>query len=664
MQRLQRFTLALLCASLPLSPLAGAQRVEQGSLILDGVPARDAALGRSLARYLEARSANAVDWFADGSLLISTRFGEAEQLHRVRMPLGAREQLTFEREPVRNGVPLPRDAESFLYLKDEGGNENAQIFLQKIGGGPARLLTDGKSLHGDPVPSNDGKRVAFYSNARNGASYDIYVSELDREAPPRLAIGGGDDAFYVQDWSMDDSKLLLLRYVSINESYLLTADLATGKLTQIEPNDPKIGAVTVSQAKFSRDGRGIWFVTDHGNEFSELRYVDMFTQETRTIAPQDRFDVEGFALGRDGRYIAYVRNEGGTSRLVVHDIGQRADVVLPALPPGAIIGSLAFDPRGQKLALSIETAQQPRDAWVMDLSGARPQLARWTQSELGLIEPAKLVAAELVSFPTWDKVGSGLRQLPAYVYRPKTAGPHPVVIDIHGGPESQYRPGWSAFTQFLVAELGYVVVAPNVRGSSGYGRSFLKLDDGRLREDSVRDIGSLLVWIGLQRDLDRNRISVMGGSYGGYMALASLVTYGDRLAGAVDVVGISNFVTFLTNTSAYRRDLRRAEYGDERNTEMRAFLQRISPLTNAKSIRKPLLIVQGLNDPRVPAMESEQMLAAVRANGGRVWYLAAKDEGHGFRKKGNRDAYLEATAQFLRELAGPVPATPVAAPAR
>ncbi|RYZ67506.1 MAG: S9 family peptidase, partial [Proteobacteria bacterium] len=250
----------------------------------------------------------------------------------------------------------------------------------------------------------------------------------------------------------------------------------------------------------------------------------------------------------------------------------------------------------------------------------------------------------------------GLRPLPAYVYRPKTPGPHPVVIDIHGGPESQYRPGWSAFTQFLVAELGYVVVAPNVRGSSGYGRSFLKLDDGRLREDSVRDIGSLLVWIGLQPGMDRDRISVMGGSYGGYMSLASLVMYGDRLAGAVDVVGISNFVTFLTRTSAYRRDLRRAEYGDERNTEMRAFLQRISPLTNAKSIRKPLFIVQGLNDPRVPATESEQMLAAVRANGGRVWYLAAKDEGHGFRKKGNRDAYLEATAQFLKELAGTAPA--------
>jgi dipeptidyl aminopeptidase/acylaminoacyl peptidase len=240
--------------------------------------------------------------------------------------------------------------------------------------------------------------------------------------------------------------------------------------------------------------------------------------------------------------------------------------------------------------------------------------------------------------------------IPAFVFRPQTPGPHPVIIDIHGGPASQYRPQWSAFTQYLVNELGYVVVAPNVRGSSGYGRSFLKLDDAALREDSVRDIGALLVWIGSQPDLDRSKVVVMGGSYGGYMALASLVHYSDRLAGGVDVVGISNFVTFLNNTAAYRRDRRRLEYGDERDPAMRAVLQNMSPLTNAAAIRKPLLIVQGINDPRVPVGESEQMMAKVRAGGGEVWYLAAKDEGHGFRKKANRDVYLATVAQFLRRL--------------
>jgi dipeptidyl aminopeptidase/acylaminoacyl peptidase len=241
----------------------------------------------------------------------------------------------------------------------------------------------------------------------------------------------------------------------------------------------------------------------------------------------------------------------------------------------------------------------------------------------------------------------------AYVYRPHTPGPHPVVINIHGGPEAQYRPDFDAFTQFLVNDLGYAVVAPNVRGSSGYGKTFLALDNGELREDAVKDIGSLLVWIGLQRELDRDRVAVMGASYGGYLTLASLAAYNDRLRGGIDVVGISNFVTYLSSTAAYRRDLRRAEYGDERDVRMRGFLSRISPLTNAASIRKPLLIVQGLNDPRVPRSESEQLVARIRAGGGDVWYLAAKDEGHGFRKKANRDFYLQTAALFLERLAKP-----------
>jgi len=281
----------------------------------------------------------------------------------------------------------------------------------------------------------------------------------------------------------------------------------------------------------------------------------------------------------------------------------------------------------------------------------RNELVRWTESEVGPIDRSKLVTAELVRYPTWDRAGRERRMIPAFVYRPRSPGPHPVLIDIHGGPEAQARPRFDAFLQFVVNELGYTVVTPNVRGSSGYGRTWLDLDNGRQREDAVRDIGSLLVWIGLQGDLDRRRVVVRGGSYGGYMALASLVHYGDRLAGGISVVGISNFVTFLRNTAGYRQDLRRAEYGDERDPGMRRFLEDISPLTRARAIRSPLLVVQGLNDPRVPASESGQIVAAVRANGGEAWYLAARDEGHGFRRKPNRDVYDQTVAQFLAHLA-------------
>jgi dipeptidyl aminopeptidase/acylaminoacyl peptidase len=226
-----------------------------------------------------------------------------------------------------------------------------------------------------------------------------------------------------------------------------------------------------------------------------------------------------------------------------------------------------------------------------------------------------------------------------------------VVISIHGGPEAQARPDWDPFIQFLVSELGYVVIAPNVRGSMGYGKSFLRLDNGELREDAVRDIGWLLVWIGVQPDMDRDHVAVMGGSYGGYMALASLISYGERLRGGIDVAGISDFVSFLHNTSPYRRDLRRAEYGDERDLHMRVFLERISPLNNTTRIQRPLLVVTGLNDPRVPASESEQLVWRIRTNGGEVWYLTARDEGHEFRRKSNREAYLEVAASFLEKLA-------------
>lgn len=623
-------------------------RTEVGTLIYDGITPADP--GR-LQDYLQARSAGFIDWLSDGSLAIATRFGEAEQLHRVRAPLGMREQITFLAEPVRSGVAHPYEPNRLLYLADQGGNENMQLYLHDIDTGKARLLTDGRSLHGKPVWAHDGKRIAFYSNARDGASYDIYVLDTSIEgATPQLAIRGNSDALLVQDWSLDDARLLLLRYRSITDSELLIADLATGSLLPVEPGAGVKGPMSVAQGRFSRDGRGVYFLSDHGGEFTELRYTDMFTGQTQVPAPQNRWDAEMFDLSGDGRYLAYTLNEAGLSRLVLHDIAQQADILLPPLPDGAVISSLGFDRAGKRLAVSIQSAQSPSDVHVLELAQPTPTLARWTQSETGPLDRRALVAPELVEFPTWDRVGTRQRMISAFVYRPRTPGPHPVVIDIHGGPEAQYRPGWSAFTQFLVNELGYAVVAPNVRGSSGYGRTFLGLDNGMLREDAVRDIGSLLVWIGLQGSLDRGKVVVMGGSYGGYMTLASLVNYGDRLAGGVDVVGISNFVTFLTNTSAYRRDLRRAEYGDERVPAMRAFLQRISPLTNAAAIRRPLLVVQGLNDPRVPASESEQMVQQLRLNGVAVGYLAAKDEGHGFRKKGNRDAYLAAVADFLGRL--------------
>jgi dipeptidyl aminopeptidase/acylaminoacyl peptidase len=617
---------------------------EHGNLILEGVPPLDTMMAARLARYQQSRQATFLDWQADGSMLVATRFGEVEQVHRVAAPLGMREQLTFSLEPVSTARAPRGSGKGFVFLKDQGGDENAGIYYY-ADDGSVRQLTTGNFGHGSPVWAHDGKRVAFYGNERDGVSYDVYVADVSTASAPRLVVGGQQDTWYPLDWSADDRKLLLWKYISIGESYLYIADVATGAVTPVDDSGRKIG---IRIARFAPDGRGIYLISDEEGEFAQLRYLDPVTHEARKVSVDVPWDVEAFDVSVDGRYIAYVVNEDGHSRLTVLDTLQKLELTPPGLPDGQL-SNLRFDRTGKRLAMSADSAQAPRDVYVYDLG--KSALERWTRSEVGPLDVNTLAPAELIRYPTWDRVNGKQRMISAYVYRPRAAGPCPVVIDIHGGPEAQYRPHWDPFIQFLVNELGYAVIAPNVRGSLGYGKTFVKLDDGVLREDAVRDIGSLLFWIGLQPAFDRNRVVVMGGSYGGYMALASLAAYGDRLRGGIDVSGISNFVSFLGSTAPYRRDLRREEYGDERDAKMRVFLNRISPLNNSAQIRRPLLVVQGLNDPRVPAGESQQMVYRIRSKGGEVWYVAAKDEGHGFRRKANQDLYLQTAAMFLSKLA-------------
>jgi dipeptidyl aminopeptidase/acylaminoacyl peptidase len=622
---------------------------ERGNLVLDNIPNVETPLAARLDDYLNSRGASFVDWLPDDSLLIATRFGDTEQLHRVAMPLGAREQLTFFREPVTTArAPQSAVAPGFAFLRDQGGNENAQVFYFDLNSRSARQLSEGNGVNGNLNWSHDGKRVAFHSTARDGVSYDIMIAEPGNTlSKPRLVFNGFQKSWLVADWSPDDSKLLIYNRVSATEAHLFVMDIATAALTPVSEGEEP---ASISGARFTADGRGVYVITDRDSEFEQLRRVDLMTGAVEVLTGHIPWDIESVARTDDGRYLAWVANVDGVSRLTVLDLARRTEV-LPPLPDG-YIGRIAFDRGGKRLALSLEGPQSPRDVFVVELE--RNAVVRYTRSEAGALDPLQFSPAELVRFPTFDRQNGKQRQIPAFMYRPKaTAGnaatPRPVLIDIHGGPESQAIPAWNPFTQFLVREMGFVVITPNVRGSSGYGRTFLDLDNGEDREDAVKDIGALLVWIGAQRDLDAKRVFVSGGSYGGYMSLAAMVHFGDRLRGGIDVVGISNFVTFLESTSAYRRELRRPEYGDERLPKMRAYLQRISPLTNAARISRPLLVVQGLNDPRVPASESQQMVAKIRGRGGEVWYLAAKDEGHGFKKKPNRDFYQKTIVAFLEK---------------
>jgi dipeptidyl aminopeptidase/acylaminoacyl peptidase len=635
--------LLLLAAPFLLDASAAVPRVERGNLIFDNIPEPTAGLTEKLDAYLSARQATPLGFSPKGQLLIATRFGDVDQLHLVERPGGERRQLTFLREPVAQAVFSPDPGRSaYVYLKDEGGNEKSQIYYQRLGEPGAKLLTDGKSLNGSPVWSNAGREVAYFSTARDGVSYDIDIAEPEGGALPRLAVTGDSAAWYPLDWSPDDRKLLVLKYVSISEAYLYVVDLGTGQKREVEPAPSKVG---IAGAKFSRDGQGVYLISDRDGEFTQLRYVNLFTGEKTVISGQLPWDIEELAISRDGHYLAYVSNEAGTDKLNVLDLRAHQDLIPPKLPAAGIINSLSFDAEGGRLSFGFAAPNRPRDAYVLDV--ATNHLEAWTHSEAGAVDLAKFVTPRLAQCPTFDRTDGRERQMPVYIYEPPTPGPHPVLIVLHGGPESQFRPGFDPWLQYVVNELGYAVVAPNVRGSSGYGKTYLALDNGILREDAVKDVGALLVWLSLQTAFDSKHVVVSGESYGGYLTLATLVNFGERLRGGVDLAGIPDFVSYLTGTAPYNQAQRRAEYGDERDPDMRAFLRRISPLTNAERITRPLLIVQGRNDPRVPFNEAEQMVYRLRSKGGEVWYLQAGDEGHNLRKKPDRDAYYRTFAQFL-----------------
>jgi len=444
----------------------------------------------------------------------------------------------------------------------------------------------------------------------------------------------------VLDFSPDDEHLLLLQYFSIGESYLYEYDRTTANL---EPLLDETLRASVREAAYDHTG-GILFLADLGAEFVRLHRLDRARGTIEVLTGDLSWDVENFVIAPDGSYLVMVVNEEGFSRVMAMALPSRRFVALPELPAGVVLG-MQFDATSRSVAITLSSATSTADVYVLSLDGRT--LTQWTQSEVGGLLTSDFTAPELIRYPTFDEIDGARRQIPAFLYRPKGAGPHPVAVLIHGGPEAQFRPYFSSTIAYLVGELGVAVIAPNVRGSAGYGKSYLKLDDGRSREDSVRDIGALLDWIAQTPGLDASRVALMGGSYGGYMVLASLVHFGDRIAAAAESFGISHFVTFLENTEPYRQDLRRAEYGDERDPEMRTFLDAISPLTHADTIRTPLFVAQGLNDPRVPASESAQIVEAVREHAP-VWYVIYEQEGHGFGRKSNADHYSAVATLFLK----------------
>jgi len=637
-------TIAFLSATTAAASEPAASIVPNDNLVADGIPALPATLADDVGRYTEFRGAGFLSWHPTRrELLISTRFGDTSQVHEVRTPGGARRQLTFFPDRVASASWPRHSADYFVFAKDRGGDEFAQIYRLEVASGAVTRISDGgRSQNSLGAFSHRGDLMAYMSTRRNGADRDLYVVDPARpETDKRLAelSGGGWD---VLDWSPDDKTLLMREWVSVNESYLWLVRVDTGERTLVTP---KGGPEKTSyrEARFSADGKALFAVTDREAEFARLARLDLATGAHSYLTSDIPWDVELFDLSPDGRTLVFATNENGVSilRLLDTHTGRRRPG--PRLPLG-VLGSLEWHANGRDVAFSFSAARSPSDSYSFDVSTLA--VTRWTESETGGLNAARFPEPELVRWTSFDG-----RPISGFLYRPpkRFAGRRPVIIEIHGGPEGQQRPGFMGTWNYYPVELGAALIFPNVRGSTGFGKSFTKLDNGERREDSVKDIGALLDWIATQPDLDPERVMVTGGSYGGYMTLAAATHFDRRLRCSLSVVGISNFVSFLERTEAYRRDLRRVEYGDERDPTMRAFLLAIAPLNNAQKITKPLFIVQGQNDPRVPVNEAEQMVATVKKNGGQVWYLLAKDEGHGFTKKRNRDFLTYATVMFVRQ---------------
>ncbi len=613
------------------------------NLIADGIPEPTAALRLAVAPYQEFRPTQLLDWHPRGlGMLVSTRHGNVAQLQRLLLPGGEPVPLTFGREPVRTGRYQPPAGSSLVFSRDSGGGEFFQLYRLNPADGEEALLTDGRSRNTGPRWSPGGGLLAYVTTRRNGHDTDLHVMDPDRPKTDRRIVvleGGG---WSVLDWSPDEQRLLVQSYVSLDRIDLFLVQIATGELRELGRQSGR--RAVFAGGRFLPDGRSVITSTDEGSEFRRLARLDLATGGYEKLGGEVRGDVEEFELSPDGRRVAWIANEDGVGVLRWMELGTGEERRVTRIPQGVLSG-LCWHPRGSLLGFTVTAAGVPGDVFAVHLKTRA--VTRWTRGEARRAAARRHVEPERIRVRASD----GL-QLAGLLYRPNPGrfpGPRPVLVSIHGGPEAQARPVFQARWNYLIEERGIAILYPDVRGSTGYGRTFQGLDNGWRREDAVADLGVFLDWIRTRPDLDAGRVGTYGASYGGFMVLSSLVQFGDRLRCAVDVVGISSFPTFLRHTQDYRRELRRAEYGDERDPAMSAFLERISPLAGVERMDRPLLVVQGRNDPRVSARESDQLVQALRQRGRTVWYLQATDEGHGFAKKANADVLFLTVVRFLEE---------------
>jgi dipeptidyl aminopeptidase/acylaminoacyl peptidase len=648
------------CSTSSPSPQAGAVVTPPSALTMTGVPAVPASLPARVGPYTEFRGASLADVTPDGRRLLAVwragpKGAERAQLHLSDSPGQALKQVTTAEEPTRSGNFLPADPNFIVFERDRGGNEATQVFRRDLTTAQETALTE------------PGQRCDAGTFNRAGNAVTITCAKVDAAA---AGAGGASNAlslvevktgrvlgrvdlpgtgWWAADVAPDDRWVLVNRYISASQSEVWRVDLSTGQRSRLLPRDGEPRAVHFASTLL-QDGQGFLVVTDRFGEFRQAFRYDAAAHRFDPITADVPWDVGSAAVSKDLRRAVFVTNEAGVGVARLYDLPTLKPLPL-ALPRGTNVSSVRLSDDGRRLVYTAVSPSAPSEIRVLDLAASpTPQSAAgalWVAADTAGIDTRAFTPVEPIAWRSFDG-----RTITSLIQRPpaKFTGKRPVLIEIHGGPEAQARVGFNGRYNYIVNELGIAFIEPNVRGSTGFGKTFHQLDNGRLREDSVKDIGALLDWIAQQPDLDASRVVVQGGSYGGYMANAVAVHYSDRIRGAMPAVGISNFVTFLERTESYRRDLRRVEYGDERYPAMRQWMQEIAPLNNAHRIKVPLFVIHGRNDPRVPVQEAEQIARTVAANGVRVWTMIAENEGHGFAKKENADHLFYTRILFLEKV--------------
>ena len=611
-----------------------------------------------LERYLTMRRAYGASLAPDGTLAFLLDTTGVPQVWTLDEPQGWPEQRTFYDEPVSFASYSPTDPD-LIFGMDEGGNERQQLFRLDEDGTITPLTDKPDAKHYWGGWSNDGSQFAFASNRRNESVFDVYVQGRDETGDDAELVFEGDGWFTVGGWSPDDDALLLVESHSGFDQDLYVLDLDTRERTHLNPDDDE---VRYRSPQWSPDGEGLYVSTDRGSDTLYLARMDAESGAIETVREGGDWNVGGVALDEDSGLVVYSRNVDGYTDVTLGELAGETeidDLPLPDLP-GDVAGGVSFGPNGDRLALSSSGRALNTNISVVDVEALRDAgdsaavkggsdslldtaVTRWTCASTAGIPPETFIKPELVHSESFDG-----REIPAFLSLPDEIPEDgvPVIVDIHGGPESQRRPSFSGLMQYFLAN-GYALFEPNVRGSTGYGREYTHLDDVENRMDSVRDIEAALDWLEGHDAVDPDRFVAKGGSYGGFMVLASVTEFPERWAAGVDVVGIANFVTFLENTGPWRRGLREAEYGSLEDD--REFLEEVSPLNNIANIEAPLFVLHGENDPRVPVGEAEQIVEGAREQGVPVEKLIFDDEGHGISKLDNQIEAYSQVVSFLDE---------------